>query len=308
MIIDIRKELISMTKFQYTVKEEDKGLPIKQLLRTNFAFSARLRTKIKQNQGVMLNGVPTEGWITPKPGDVITINLPEEGSFFEPEPIPLAVVYEDKTLLILNKQPGLVVHPTKGQISGTLANGIMQYLLDTDQSFKIRFVNRLDRDTSGLLMVGKNSYVQNEMVKQIKAGTIEKIYLAIVKGFVKDEEGVIDLPIGLLDPERPERGVKEDGAPSLTKYRVLERYGCKYTLLRLKLETGRTHQIRVHLSHIGYPIVGDSLYGTGESDGINRQALHAFSLDFKHPATGNPMHVEAPMPADMEAFIESKRI
>lgn len=296
-----------MTEFKYITTEEDKTLAVKDILRHHFQFSARMRNKIKREKLVYLNGEQTPGWIPTEPGDVITIRLPEETSDFIPEDIPISPVYEDDSLLIINKQPGLVVHPTKGHPQHTLANGIMKYMLDKEDNYKIRFMNRLDMDTSGLVAVAKNSHCQASFMKQSQAGLVEKRYLAIVKGLVEADNGTIDLPIGKPDPERVERAVMEDGAPSLTHYKVLERFQAGYTLLELALETGRTHQIRVHLSHIGYPIVSDHLYGETNPFLIERQALHARKLALLHPVTGKPLSFEAPLPSDMEALLDKLR-
>lgn len=292
-----------MTEFKYIVTEEDQDLDVKGILRQHFQFSARMRNRIKREKLVYLNDQQTPGWIPVSPGDTITIRLPEETSDFVPESIPISIVYEDDSLLIINKQPGLVVHPTKGHPQHTLANGIMKYMLDSGQNFKIRFMNRLDMDTSGIVAVAKNSHCQASFMRQGQAGQVEKRYLAIVKGLVESDQGTIDLPIGKPDPDRVERWVMEDGAPSITHYRVLERYEAGYSLVELTLETGRTHQIRVHMAYIGYPIVSDHLYGETNPFLIERQALHAAKLALAHPVTGKPLTFEASLPADMERLL-----
>ncbi len=288
-----------MTEFNYTVTEEDQDLAVKDILRRRFQFSARMRSKIKREKLVYRNGQRTDGWIPVVPGDTISIRLPEETSDFVPEDIPVSIVYEDDSLLIVNKQPGMVVHPTKGHVRHTLANGIMKYMLDSGQRFKIRFMNRLDMDTSGIVAVAKNSHCQASFMKQSQAGLVEKRYLAIVKGLVESDRGTIDLPIGQPDPNRVERWVTEDGMPSRTHYRVLERYKAGYSLVELTLETGRTHQIRVHMAYMGHPIVSDHLYGETNPFLIERQALHGAKLALSHPMTGKPLSFEAPLPPDM---------
>lgn len=327
-----------MEKFRYIITEEDAQTPIKSLLRSKFSFSGRLLTKLKYQNLVFLNGEPVAGWITPKPGDVLSIKLPEEKSDFPPEDIPIYPVYEDDDILVINKQPGVIVHPTKGHPYHTIANGLMQYMIDTDQCFKIRFVNRLDMDTTGLLIVAKNSHAQDDLVKQMKANSTEKRYLAVVAGILEEDQFTIDLPLGRPDPEDVRRKVMEDGGyPSVTQVKVLARYngegfgsglaayaGYKdsimedaeikevsfkpgdlitvngdlitvaelppgFTLVELKLETGRTHQIRVHMSHIGHPLIGDHLYGGYNPALLDRQALHAYKLCFRHPVSGEPL-------------------
>lgn len=328
-----------MTEFRHIVTREEDGEEIRVLMRRHFDLSSRLRGRIKREKRVFLNGAPCEGFHRAKAGDTLTIRLPEDRSHFPAEDIPIHPVYEDSHLLLLNKQPGVTVHPTKGHTHGTIANGLMTYMQEhageNGNPFKIRFVNRLDMDTSGLLIVAKNAYVQNDIVAQMKQDHLKKEYTALVCGIIAEEAGTIDLPIGHPDPDSPCRGVTEDGAPSVTHYRVMERFteasipidaadgpsepsclaGCVsagspapgFTLVRLLLETGRTHQIRVHMSHIGHPVVGDLLYGTPCPKLIGRHALHACALTLRHPVTKKELHIEAPLPDDMLQAIASLR-
>ena len=292
-----------MTQFIHKVTSEDDGMEVREITRKYFDFSARLRNRIKRQKLTMRNGLPTEGWHRVSEGDIISITLPQEHSYFPPEDIPVDVVFEDDDLMVINKQPGIVVHPTNGCKSGTCANALAHYMEETGHIFKIRFVNRLDRDTSGLLLVAKNAYCQNHITDQMKKDLIHKKYIAIVKGIVSSENGTIDLPIGRPDREDIRRGVHPDGAPSVTHYEVLE-YLNGHTLIELRLQTGRTHQIRVHMSHIGHPVLGDSLYDVEAPDLIGRQALHAAGLSLIHPITKERMEFEAPMPEDMQAAIK----
>ena len=259
-----------MSQFQYIVTKEDREAErsVKELVRANFTFSSRLMTKLKQKHLVKLNGETMQWWITPEAGDIITATLPEEKSDFPPEDIPIAVVYEDADLLVINKQPGVVVHPTKGKPCHTIANGLMQKMLEEGENYKIRFVNRLDMNTSGLLIVAKNSHAQDALTKQMNASArgLHKKYKAIVVGEMPEDSGTIDLPLGRPDPEEVERWVlpvEQGGYPSVTHYQVLDRFH-GHSLVELELETGRTHQIRVHLSYLGYPILGDHLYCNGD--------------------------------------------
>ncbi len=295
-----------MAEFKHTVTKEEEGKEVKDIMRMHFDFSSRLRNKIKREKLVFLNGEVTQGWYKVAVGDVVSVDLPEEKSNFPAQDIPLYPVYEDDDLLLLNKQPGLIVHPTKGHPVGTVANALMHYQEIHNQSWKIRFVNRLDMDTSGLLIVAKNAYCQNDLTNQMKGNHLKKTYVAIVSGVIEEDSGTVDLPIGRPDPIDVRRGVMEDGAPSVTHYKVLERFR-NYTLLELKLETGRTHQIRVHMSHIGHPVLSDHLYGEEKPYIIDRQALHAKELTFQHPATGESMTVTAPLPEDMKKAIETIR-
>lgn len=294
-----------MAEFIHKVTSNEADLEVKDIMRNNFDFSSRLRNRIKREKLLMLNGIQTPGWHKVREGDVISISLPDERSGFEPQNIPVFPVFEDNDILILNKQPGIIVHPTKGHPSGTVANALMHYMSVTDQSFKIRFVNRLDMDTSGLLIVAKNAYCQNDFTRQMRENTLEKRYVAIVKGILDKDNGTIDLPIGRPDPENVKRGVMESGAPSVTHYTVLKRFlKSGYTLAELLLETGRTHQIRVHMSHIGHPVLGDWLYGGDNIHLIERQALHAAKLSFTHPITKEKLCMEAPIPEDMRRAME----
>lgn len=292
-----------MAKYNHTVTEEEYGQSINQILRANYTFSARFKTKMKFQSLVDLNGVPTPGYVKPEVGDVIGIRLPEETSDFPPEDIPIDVLYEDDDLLIINKQPGIIVHPTKGHPTSTIANGIMKYMLDTDQSFKIRFANRIDMDTSGIVICCKNANAQNDISSQMRSQTVVKKYIAIVHGSVDRDEFTIDLPVGRESQETIRRSVMyEGGKDAVTDVKVLRRYA-DYTLVELSLHTGRTHQIRVHLSHIGHPIIGDSLYD-GDAPGlIDRQALHAYRISFLHPVSKERIEIEAPFPKDIETAI-----
>ncbi len=318
-----------MTEFNYKVTIKDKELSVKELLRHNFNFSSRLMTKLKQQDLVTLNGQPVRGWIIPKDGDILTVTLPAETSDFEPENIPIEVVFEDKDLLVINKQPGHVVHPTKGKPFHTIANGIMNKMLNDGDNYKIRFANRLDMNTSGLLIIAKNGFSQDRIVRQMKANIVEKRYLAVVDGIIKDDTGTINAPLGRPDPNEVERWilpVSEGGYESTTHYKVLQRFDKGYTLVELTLETGRTHQIRVHLASIGHPVTGDHLYNNGDpflyrqlhgdfrrvegfdekstSPYIDRQALHACKLSFIHPVTDERLVLEAPLPEDIANLIE----
>lgn len=294
-------------KFTFTVAEDEGGIPVKKLIRSRFHFSSRLMTRIKRDDLITLNGHRVPGWVPADPGDVIIVDLPEEKSDFPPENIPIDAVFEDDDILVINKQPGITVHPTSGHQSHTIANGLMKYMANRNETYKVRFVNRLDMDTSGLLMVAKNSHAQNELTKQMKANLTDKRYIAIVHGEIEEDEFTVDLPIG-----RPADGsirrcvmpVEDGGQACLTEVKVLRRFTSGFTEVELHLITGRTHQIRVHMSYLGHPLVGDWLYG-GDTSLFPRQALHAFALSFAHPVTGEKIDAEAQLPDDMKKLIES---
>ncbi len=290
-------------KYEYTLKNEDTGLSLKEVLKRRLGISTRLLRKLKDGNRVYLEERCVKLFEKGKEGERVTVLLPDESSGFLPEDIPIRVIYEDPHLLAINKQPGLVVHPTKGHPCHTIANGLMKYMLDKGDSYKIRFINRLDMDTTGVLLVGKNSHCQDDFARQAAEGRVEKKYLAVVKGLVTEDSGIIDLPVGKPVDDQLRRAVIPKGYPSVTGYQVLERFEKGYTLVRLFLETGRTHQIRVHMSHIGHPVVGDALYGGEAIHLIDRQALHAEQLAFRHPITGDGLSFHAPLPEDMVELI-----
>lgn len=289
-----------MGKYNHTVTDSDIGLSINQIIKANFKFSSRFKTKMKFQKLVDLNGTPTPGFITPEVGDEISIRLPEETSNFPAEDIPIDVLYEDDDLMFINKQPGLIVHPTKGHPFHTIANGLMKYMLNNGQKYKIRFANRIDMDTSGIVIVAKNANSQNDISLQMRENLVHKQYMAIVNGVIRDDEFTIDKPIGRPNEESIQRKVlSEGGKDAITDVKVLERF-YNNTLVEVTLHTGRTHQIRVHLAHIGHPITGDHLYEGDAPALIDRQALHAAKMIVNHPMTGEKLEIEAPLPDDMK--------
>jgi len=285
---------------KYEVKKPDEGLMIKEILKRRMGFSTRLIRKLKLEGGVSLNRVESKLNVTVRVGDVIKVEFPQEESRFEPQDIPLDVVYEDDDLMIINKSPGIVVHPTKGHPVGTIANALTYLMQQRNEIFKIRFVNRLDMDTSGLLIVAKNAFAQEQLQKQMKENLIVKKYLAVVDGVMDSEQGTIDLPIGIVDENSVGRAVTPDGYPSVTHYKVRQYLKNGKTLVELTLETGRTHQIRVHMSYIGHPVTGDSLYGTAQPELIGRQALHSYYLGFRHPVTDEWIEIRGELPDDIK--------
>ena len=295
-------------RYSYTVTDADHGSTVRQIMKKRLGFSGRLIAKFKRGLGtVKRNGVPVRNFAEVISGDVLDIIMPEDVSHFEPEDIPVQVIYEDADLILVNKQPGVTVHPTKTHPAGTLANGLMKRMLEKGDRYKIRFVNRLDMDTSGILIVARNSHCQDAISKMMHQDQVEKYYYAIVHGIVENDEGTIDAPLGRSGEDPVRRAVVEDGSPSVTHYRVIERLSGGFTFLRLRLETGRTHQIRVHLAHMGHPIVGDPLYGKEEPELIGRQALHAGRIVFLHPVSGEPIDAEAPLPEDFQSLLEQLR-
>ena len=300
-----------MAKYEHTVTDDEVGLTINQILRLNYKFSSRFRTKMKYQSLVDLNGSPAPGYLRPAAGDVIGVRLPEESSDFPPENIPLDIIYEDDDLILINKQPGIIVHPTKGHPEHTIANAVMYYMQQSSQHFKVRFANRIDMDTTGIIIVAKNANAQNDLSNQMRHNSVIKRYIALVEGTIEKDHFTIDLPIGRPDQVSIRREVmNEGGKDAVTEVQVLSRYDSEefgpHTLVEVVLHTGRTHQIRVHLSHIGHVIAGDILYG-GRTDLIGRQALHAYHIEFTHPATGQYMKFETDYPADIRAAIDRIR-
>ncbi|MGV8145591.1 MAG: RluA family pseudouridine synthase [Alkaliphilus sp.] len=282
----------------YDVENEDINYTLKKILKKKLNFSSRLLSKIKREKNIYVNGVYARYHQVLNKGDQIKVLMNEEPNQFIAQNIPLLVVYEDCDIIIINKQPGIVTHPTKGHVDCTIANAATYYMQTNKKEYRIRFINRLDMNTSGLLIIAKNPYAQHVVSLQMKEDKVKKKYIAFVKGIVVEDEEAIDAPIYKEAEDSIKRTVDGRGAASLTKYKVIERYN-NATKLEIELLTGRTHQIRVHVAHIGHAIIGDGLYGEEKDERINRQALHATYLKM-HKARGNePIEVEALLPKDL---------
>lgn len=235
---------------------------------------------------------------------ILRVPPPKELSI-APEPMPLDIIYEDQDLLVINKPRGLVVHPAPGHYSGTLVNGLLAHCSDLsgiNGILRPGIVHRLDKDTSGLIMVAKNDAAHLSLAKQLSDHTVIRKYVAIVHGQVAHSKGTIDAPIGRDPKNRQRMAVLSKGKAAITHFQVLRHFE-EYTLLECQLETGRTHQIRVHLKFIGHPVAGDPLYGPGKTLPIEGQALHAKVLGFKHPRTGEALCFDSPLPEDIERLI-----
>ena len=282
---------------------EDENLTLKEVLLDKLNFSVRGLSKMKRYKTVKVN----KKYISPsekvKKGDLIEVDITEEMADFNPQNLNLEILYDDFDIIMVNKPPFMVVHPTKSHFENTIANGVTHYINEQKEKVKIRFVNRLDMNTSGLVIVAKNPYAQFVLSSDMKEDEVEKVYIAVVKGIVKEDSGTIDAPIYRPTDDSVKRIVDERGQASVTHYEVIERLN-DATVLKLRLETGRTHQIRVHLNHIGHGIIGDELYGYINEELINRQALHAYSLKFKQPRTREDLHFTASLPQDMLELIE----
>ncbi|MGN4751972.1 RluA family pseudouridine synthase [Bacillus cereus group sp. MYBK220-1] len=264
------------------------------------------RTQVQQwikDEVVTVNGKAVKGNYKVKEEDEITVTIPEpEELDIQPEDLNLEIYYEDADVLVVNKPRGMVVHPAPGHTSGTLVNGLMHHCTDLsgiNGVMRPGIVHRIDKDTSGLLMVAKNDMAHESLVNQLVAKTVTRRYKAIVHGVIPHDKGTIDAPIARDKKERQSMTVDENGKNAVTHFQVLERFK-DFTLVECRLETGRTHQIRVHMKYIGYPLAGDPKYGPKKTLNMNGQALHAGILGFDHPRTGEYIQFEAPIPEVFE--------
>lgn len=264
------------------------------------------RTQVQQwikDEVVTVNGKAVKGNYKVKEEDEITVTIPEpEELDIQPEDLNLEIYYEDADVLVVNKPRGMVVHPAPGHTSGTLVNGLMHHCTDLsgiNGVMRPGIVHRIDKDTSGLLMVAKNDMAHESLVNQLVAKTVTRRYKAIVHGVIPHDKGTIDAPIARDKKERQSMTVDENGKNAVTHFQVLERFK-DFTLVECRLETGRTHQIRVHMKYIGYPLAGDPKYGPKKTLDMNGQALHAGILGFDHPRTGEYIQFEAPIPEVFE--------
>ena len=265
--------------------------------------------RLIEEGNILVNGQKKKISYKVQIGDNIEINIPEaKETRIKAENIPVEVVYEDNDIIVVNKPKGMVVHPANGNPDGTLVNAIMAMckgsLSGIGGEIRPGIVHRLDKDTSGLLIVAKNDLAHINMSNQIKDRQVKKIYIALVKGNINENEATINMPIGRSTKDRKKMAVRKDGKEAITHFKVLKRYK-NYTLLEVKIDTGRTHQIRVHMAEIGHPVVGDMVYSKGKNEfGVEGQMLHSKSLDFKHPITGKEMHLEAKLPEYFEKVLE----
>ncbi len=246
-------------------------------------------------------------------GDIIEVSIEEPKEVkIEAQDIPLDIIYEDNDILVVNKQKGLVVHPANGNPDGTLVNAIMAHCKDSlsgiGGELRPGIVHRLDKDTSGLLIIAKNDKAHIQVSEQIKNREVKKTYIALVRGTIAEDEATINMPIGRSTKDRKKMAVTKNGKEAVTHFKVLNRFTtnkASYTLLEIKIDTGRTHQIRVHMAEIGHPVIGDSVYSNGKNEfGIEGQCLHAKRLEFVHPITRKEMKLEAPLPEYFQKVIE----
>lgn len=264
-------------------------------------LSRTMLQKLIENGDILVNGEKKKISYQVQEGDKITIRIPEiKETSIKAQEIPIEILYEDNDILVVNKPKGMVVHPANGNPDGTLVNAVMAICKDSlsgiGGELRPGIVHRLDKDTSGVLIVAKNNQAHIKVSQEIKDRKVSKIYIALVRGIVSENVATINMPIGRSNKDRKKMAVVKDGKEAITHFKVLKRYN-KYTLLEVKIDTGRTHQIRVHMAEIGHPVIGDMVYSNGKNEfGVEGQMLHAKSLDFKHPITGENMHVEAELP------------
>jgi 23S rRNA pseudouridine1911/1915/1917 synthase len=287
---------------RHTVTAEEAGRTVEEIATGVLGVSRRRIQKLTRSRGIELNRRPAFLGRRVREGDTVAVRIAGgEAPGLEPVPMELAVVYEDAELLVIDKPSGILVHPTAPHHRATLAHGIAHHLQMRGEAAPVRAVHRLDRDTSGLLLVAKSAGAHARLDAQLRERRLRREYLAWVAGRVGEDEGRIEAPIGRDPRDRRLRAVLPGGDPAATRYRVVERME-RATRLELELETGRTHQIRVHLAHAGHPVLGDSTYGGPRVERLRRPALHAARLALEHPASGAPLRFEAAVPPDLAAL------
>jgi 23S rRNA pseudouridine1911/1915/1917 synthase len=301
---------------QSSIQTDEAGMRLDRYLTTLLPDLSRTAIqKLIEDREVLVNGHTSKSGYALKMGDKVQLKSLDKhvkNTSVIPNSLPLDILYEDKDLLVVNKAAGMVVHPAPGHRDDTLVNALAAYypdIMKEDSGLRPGIIHRLDKDTSGLIIVAKNAIVHSALAGQMKRHEIIKRYLALVEGVVALDQGSIDAPIGRNPRHRQQMAVTVvKSREARTHFRVQERFS-RHTLLLLELETGRTHQIRVHLRAIGHPIVGDLVYGSGNINrglSLGRQFLHAFQLIFTHPTTGDVLHLEAPLPEDLQAVLDQK--
>ena len=295
-------------EIEYTVTEADGRLTAGEIMRERLMLSSREVSRCKLfEDGVMCKGNPIRVISELEPGEVLTVRLYEDienGSLIIPSDEPIDIVYEDEDLILLNKKGDMVVHPSYAHYKDSLSNALAGYYKKTGQEHVMRVIGRLDRETSGLIIFAKNRHSASILSRKSERMSRRKEYLALCSGIFETKEGTVDAPIERIPGQRMIREVRDDGKRSITHYKVEKEFQ-NFSLVRLKLDTGRTHQIRVHMSYIGHPLLGDNLYGKEIEDnkGLTRAALHACHLEFEQPITGEKLSFEAQLPEDMQNAI-----
>jgi 23S rRNA pseudouridine1911/1915/1917 synthase len=290
---------------EWKIENKYDGMTVRDFLQGEHSFSRRIMKAIKFDGGnILVNGSPVTVRFQLRAGDNLKILFPPEkrGEHMISEDLKLHVIYEDTDVLVIDKQPGIPVIPSFQHPKGTVANAVLGYYEKNNIPFTIHTVTRLDRDTSGLMLIAKHRYSHSILSDFQKHGRIDRCYQALIEGYMEEKEGILTFPIGRKSGSIVEREVAENGKSAVTHYEVIRELK-GFSLVRIRLETGRTHQIRVHFSHLGCPLLGDTLYG-GKTDQINRQALHCMELRFPHPATKEYMQFVSEVPGDMKKLVD----
>ena len=300
-----------MTVVTYTIEGQHAGERIDKAVSSLQTEWSRTQIGNWVSEGVLtVNGEIVKPKYKVRTGDVIEITVPEvEELEIVAEDLNLEIIYEDADVLVVNKPRGMVVHPAPGHATGTLVNGLMHHCTDLsgiNGVMRPGIVHRIDKDTTGLLMVAKNDVAHESLVNQLVAKTVTRKYTALVHGHIAHDKGTIDAPIGRDTKDRQKQAVVDGGKHAVTHFQVIERFG-DYTLVECRLETGRTHQIRVHMNYIGFPLVGDPKYGPKKTIDFGGQVLHAGVLGFNHPRTGEYLEFSSPLPEDFQQLLTSLR-
>ncbi len=305
-----QKGQVKMEQRKHIITEQNQKLRLDAYVaKIEGNITRSMAQKLITKGNILVNGSKQKESYKIKQGDEILIEIeePKEASI-KSQDIALDIVYEDNDILVVNKSKGMVVHPGNGNMDGTLVNAVLSYCKDSLSGIggEIRpgIVHRLDKDTSGLIVVAKNDNAHVNISNQIKNHSVTKIYTALVKGNISENEATIDMPIGRSNIDRKKMAVKKDGKEAVSHIKVIKRYG-DYTLIHVKIDTGRTHQIRVHMSQIGHPVVGDEVYSNGKNEfGVHGQMLHSTILEFTHPNSKERMHLEAELPQYFKDVLE----
>jgi len=295
------------TLLTYTAAAEDQDAVLRDILKDRFNLSQALTARLKWQYRIKVNGQWSRTNHRIRPGDVITVDVDfSEENLIVAENLPLDIVYEDEDFLVVNKPSGMAIHPSKSGGTGTLANAVTFDWQKAGIHTLFRAINRLDKDTSGLVLIGKTQFAHQGVFVQDEQRGIRKRYIALAEGLISEDSGTINQPIACLDPAKRQRTVHPNGQPAITHYKVLERLP-GHTLLSFELETGRTHQIRVHMLYMGHPLCSDPLYGH-PSPWISRLALHAYEMTLIHPRSGKEIILQLPLSADIQSAVDRLRI
>lgn len=286
---------------EYRVTNDNDNQKVSQILKNYLKFSRGEIRRLKRCAGLRVNDQTVRLNSLVKAGDLIRVNFQDDDQPVIPQEMALNILFEDEHILVVNKPFNMLVHPLSYHVLNTLANGVIYHWQQQGHNSKFRAVSRLDKDTSGVILIAKSSYICHQLYEQMKNGSCRREYLAVVHDRITMDSGIIDSPIGRPYDDSLIFGVTSQGKAAITHYTVIQRFASG-SLVKMRLETGRTHQIRVHMKHLGHPIMGDDLYG-GSLDLIHRQALHSWHLEFNHPVTKEHLQLEAPLPADMTSLI-----